>query len=71
MIKVNRGLVEVNGTKKNIKTELSVLVHALYYDEILSIEEIEKCFEMGKKSDKEIEEEVNKKIKKFLNKLFD
>ena len=70
MIKANNGDVTVNGTKSKIQTDLSMIIRALHYEEILTKKEIQECFDMGFKTEKEISELFDEKLNRFLDKLF-
>lgn len=70
MIKCNFGAVSIEGTKSVIKAELSTLIFILIKDDVLTVEEAQKCIESSLNTTPQelenISDELTDKLKKIL-----
>lgn len=73
MIKCNFGTVSIEGIKSVIKAELSTLIFTLIQDDVLTVEDIQKCVDLAilalNKTPQELEnisDELTDKLKKIL-----
>lgn len=68
MISCDKGQIKIEGCKTSIMVELTSLVHALIEDDgeqVLTEEEVDMCIDMAKKSDEEIDEDMESTINKM------
>ena len=70
MIKCNFGTVSIEGIKSVIKAELSTLILALIQDNVLTVEEVQKCVDSALNTTPQelenISDELTDKLKKIL-----
>ena len=70
MIKCNFGVVGIEGTKSVIKAELSTLIFTLTQNDLLTVEEVQKCvYPALNTTSQELEnisDELTDKLKKIL-----
>lgn len=70
MIKCNFGTVSIGGNKSVIKAELSTLIFALIQDDVLTVEEVQKCVDSALNTTPQelenISDELTDKLKKIL-----
>lgn len=62
MLKVDKGNVEIEGTRVLIKSELTTLLYALSKDKVLKDKDIDIAVEMSRKDTKELKEMFIKKM---------
>ena len=65
MISCDKGQITIEGYKPSIMAELTSLVHALIEDDgkqVLTEEELDKCIDMAKMSDEEIDDDIDSMI---------
>ena len=70
MIKCDFGTVSIEGIKSVIKAELSTLILALIQDNVLTVEEVQKCVDSALNTTPQelenISDELTDKLKKIL-----
>ena len=70
MIKCNFGTVGIGGKKSVIKAELSTLIFTLIQDDVLTVEEVQKCVDLALNTTPQelenISDELTDKLKKIL-----
>ena len=79
MISCDKGQITIEGRKTEIMAELTSLVHALIEDDgeqVLTEEELDKCIDMAKMSDEELDDGITSMADKMspeqlLGALFD
>ncbi len=71
MIKIDKGNVEISGTKTLIQSEVTVLLYALRDHNTLTDEEIDDMVRMSRKSEEEIEDMVSNKKKELARTIGD
>ena len=62
MLKVDKGNVEIEGTRTTIQSELTTLLYALSKDKVLKNKDIDMAVEMSRKDTKELKEMFIKKM---------
>lgn len=68
MISCDKGQITIEGRKPAIMAELTSLVRALIEDDgeqVLTEEEVDMCVDVAKKSEEEIDEDMNSMINKM------
>ncbi len=59
MIRTNKGRIKIHGKDNEILADLATIIHGLYFDEIMTKNEIEEAVKIGFKTEKEIIEEYD------------
>ena len=69
MIEVKKEMVKINGEKRIIKAEFTMLVYSLVDSGQFSKEEIEEAVKRGFMTDGELDAEVDKKLQELTGKM--
>ena len=65
MLLSDKGTIVVNGDKTDIMADLASLLNHVFEDQLLTEEEVNKCIEIAKWSEEELDLEVEKATKAF------
>lgn len=60
MILSDKGEIKISGKQTEVMADLTVIIHSLYEDRLLTKEDIEKAFKFGFMSEDEIDKEIIK-----------
>lgn len=71
MIKCNFGVVSIEGTKSVIKAELSTLIFTLIQNDVLTVEEVQKCVDSALNTTPQELENISDELTDKLNKILE
>ena len=69
MLKVNSGITEISGTKETVLAELTVLMQTLVKQEVCTLDDIDECVKLSKKTEEELKKDILDILLKMLDSL--
>lgn len=69
MLKSNKGMTEIEGSKINLLAEYAVLTRSLLQKEIFSVDDINECIKLAQMSDEELNKEILESFMELIKEL--